>query len=121
MPYVGFYVFAPTYDFSNLASASSGIRIENDYMAWLGIMRRVNYMLNIDFDLSDLKDRSDELIRVVDSKIEEMDQNNPHVGIREYVQKLSEEYTEIPFDPPLDDIWEEELRRLMDKFEGDES
>ena len=40
--YVSFYAFVPAYDFSNTAQVANSIRIENDYMAWLGIMQRIN-------------------------------------------------------------------------------
>src|SRR5690606_35635257 len=48
MEYVGFYAFVPTYDFSSFAEIGNTIRIENDYMAWLGIMRRMKFMLKMD-------------------------------------------------------------------------
>jgi proteasome assembly chaperone (PAC2) family protein len=118
--YVSFYAFVPTYDFSNVAQIGNTIRIENDFMAWLGVMRRINYMLKIDLDLSDLEEKSDRLIQLVDAKVEELDSVDPKLGVRAFMDRLSEEFTETPFNP-LDDIWEEELRRLSDKFEADES
>jgi len=41
------------------------------------------------------------------------------LGIRDYLNRLSEEFSEVPFDP-LSDVWEQELRRLFDKFDSDE-
>jgi hypothetical protein len=35
------------------------------------------------------------------------------------VQQLSDEFTEFSFNP-LEDVWEEELRRLEDKLDSDE-
>ncbi len=118
MEFVSFYAFVPTYDFSNVAQIGNTIRIENDFMAWLGVMRRVNFMLNLDLDLSDLEEKSERLIQLVDAKVEELDSVDPKLGVRAYMQRLSEEFTEMPFNP-LDDIWEEELRRLSDKFDED--
>ncbi len=46
--YVSFYALAPLYDFSNLAQVTHAIRIEKDYLAWYGIMQRINYMLKMD-------------------------------------------------------------------------
>lgn len=110
--FVGFYAFVPTYSFSNIAQVGNIIRIENDFMAWLGVMRRVNYMLKTDFDLSDLEQKSERLVQSVDAKIAELDSVAPQLGVREYLARLSEEFIETPFDP-LDDVWEEELRRLL--------
>jgi proteasome assembly chaperone (PAC2) family protein len=58
MEYVALYAFVPMYDFSAVTQLANTVRIENDYMAWLGIMRRVNYMLKSDFSLKDLERRS---------------------------------------------------------------
>jgi proteasome assembly chaperone (PAC2) family protein len=116
---VGFYAFVPIYDFSDLGIVENTIRIENDYLAWLGVMRRVNYMLKLGFDLSDLEERSQRLIEVVDKKIAEMDEANPQAGLRDYLRRLSDEFEEMSFNP-LDDVWEEEIRRLMDRFDESE-
>lgn len=113
MEYVSFYAFVPTYDFSNISQLGNTIRIENDFMAWLAAMRRVNYMLNTDFDLSHLERKSNRLVKLMDSKVQELEGMAPQLGVREYLTKLSEEFTEMPFQP-LDDVWEDELRRLFD-------
>lgn len=120
MEYVGFYAFVPTYDFSSFAEIGNTIRIENDYMAWLGIMRRLKFMLKMDLDLADLEEKSQRLVKVVDDKMEEFDNMAPQVGVRDYLSRLSEDFTEIPFEP-LDEFWEDEIRRLMDKFDADET
>jgi len=114
--YVSFYTFIPTYELSEITQIGNSIRIENDYMAWLNVMQRVNYMLRLDFDLQDLEGKSARLINVVDAKIEELEKVSPQLGVREYVDRVAEAFTEIPFQP-LDDVWEKEFRRLFD--EGD--
>jgi proteasome assembly chaperone (PAC2) family protein len=113
MEYVSFYAFVPTYDFSNISQLGNTIRIENDFMAWLAAMRRVNYMLNLDFDLSHLERKSLRLVKLMDSKVQELESMAPQLGVREYLSKLSADFTEMPFQP-LDDVWEDELRRLFD-------
>lgn len=113
MEAVGFYGLVPTYDFSNFAELGSAIRIENDFMAWLGIMRRLNHMLRIGFDLSDLEDRKRQLLDVMSAKVDELESAAPGLGIRDYLNQLSDDFDEVTFDP-LDDVWEEELRRLLD-------
>ncbi len=113
LEYMSLYGFVPTYDFSNLAQTGSSIRLENDFMAWLGVMRRVNYVTKMDFDLDDLKKKTERLINVLDSKIEELDSTAPQIGIYDYLRRLEEDFTEKVFDP-LDEVWEDELRRLFD-------
>lgn len=113
MELVGFYAFVPTYDFSNIPQIGNAIRLENDFMAWLGVMRRINYMLNLDIDLSDLQERSHDLIDVVDKKVEELESASPQLSVRDYLEQLAENFEEVPFEP-LDEVWEEELRRLLD-------
>ena len=117
--YVALYAFVPMYDFSAVSQLANTVRIENDYMAWLGIMRRVNYMLKLDFSLKDLERRSKRLLQLFDQKVDELDGGNPQLGVRAFLQQLSENFTETPFDP-LEDVWEEELNRLLNKFDEDE-
>jgi proteasome assembly chaperone (PAC2) family protein len=118
MESVGLYAFVPLYDFSALTQVNSSIRVENDFTAWLGILRRVNYMLNLKLDLTDLEHRHQQLLESMDKKIDELDHASPEAGVRAYVLKLAEEFNETPFEP-LDELWEEELRRLFDKFPGE--
>lgn len=118
--YISFYAFVPTYDFSNVAEIGNTIRIENDFMAWLGVMRRINHMLKTDFDLTDLEEKSDHLVEIVDAKVEELEATTPELSVRDYMERLSEEFTEELFEP-LDDVWEEELRRLLDDGEAADS
>jgi proteasome assembly chaperone (PAC2) family protein len=113
LEHVSFYAFVPTYDFSAMSEIGNAIRIENDYMAWLGVMRRVIYMLSMDFDLTDLERKSKRLITIVDAKVEELDGMAPQLGVRDYLNNLSEEFAEITFQP-LDEVWEEEFRRLFE-------
>jgi proteasome assembly chaperone (PAC2) family protein len=118
--HVTFYAFVPTYDFSEIAQIGNTVRIENDFMAWLGIMRRVNYMLKIEFDLSELEEKSDQLIDLMDEKVKELDSAASQLGVLDYMESLAEEYTEQQFNP-LEEVWEEELRRLFNKLDSDET
>ncbi|MEJ2597137.1 MAG: PAC2 family protein [Anaerolineales bacterium] len=116
--FVGFYAFVPTYDFSNIAQAGKAIRVETDYMAWLGVMRRINHMLRLDFDLGDLEEKGRRLVKLIDAKVDEIEQANSQAGVRTYLQHLSDNFEETLYDP-LGEVWEDELRRLMDKFDDD--
>lgn len=116
MEYISFYAFVPTYDFSNISQIGSSIRIENDYIAWLGIMRRVNHMLQLNIDLSDLEEKSNQLLTIIGKKIDELDSLLPQGGVREYMQRLSEEFEEQTFDP-LEDFWEDEISKILGKYD----
>jgi hypothetical protein len=118
MEYVAFYAFVPTYEFSSLTQIGNSIRIENDFMAWLGVMRRVKHMLKLELDLTDLERRSKQLVKVMDEKVEELDQASPQLGVREYINRLSDEFSETAFEP-LDELWEDEIRRLFDKLDDE--
>jgi predicted ATP-grasp superfamily ATP-dependent carboligase len=112
--FVGFYAFVPTYDFSKVTEINNTVRLENDFMAWLGVMRRVNFMLDLNVDLTDLEKRSEKLMKLMDEKVDELNDLAPQLGIRDYMKQLSESFEEMPF-YPLDDVWEDELRRLFDE------
>jgi proteasome assembly chaperone (PAC2) family protein len=120
LKHIGFYAVVPSYDFSSMIKTESVIRIENDFTAWLNVMRRVNFMLKIELDLNDLEQRSTRLMEVMDNKINELDEASPQLGLRDYLRRLSDDFTERPFNP-LDEVWEEEFKRLFGKLDGDES
>lgn len=113
MAYLSFYAFVPTYDFSQISQVGSTIRLENDFMAWLGVMKRINYLLKLNLDLSDLHEKSDQLLDVVDAKVDELDSTAPQMGVRDYMASLAESFEEVVFEP-LASVWEEELDRLFD-------
>ena len=119
MEFVSLFAFVPAYDLSTASQVANSIRVENDYMAWLGILQRIKHMTNLELDLSDLEEKSAELVELFDSKIEELDRESPQLGIRDYLNKLSDEFVPTTF-TPLDDVWEQELRRLFDRSDGDD-
>lgn len=120
LEYVSFYGYVPTYNFSDTTQNINGITIENDFAAWLGIMRRVTHMLKFEVDLSNLEEKSEHLKKLMDEKIDEIENTAPELNIREYIQRLGDEFEENLFQP-LEDFWEEELGRLFDKIDPDEN
>lgn len=117
MPFLVFYGFVPAYDFSESPVNPQGVRLENDYKAWYDIMRRVNHLFELSIDLSLLQRQSDELITAMTTKLAEFEQKMPQLSIRDYLDKMETEFTELSF-WPLADAWEEGLRDL---FADDES
>jgi len=67
--------------------------------------------------LSDLERKSNELVSSMDAKIEELDGKLPQLDVREYLERLTSDFTERPFSPPLSDVWERGLRDLFDDLE----
>jgi proteasome assembly chaperone (PAC2) family protein len=119
MPCLGLYAFVPAYDFSMVSQTNNSIRIENDYGAWLALLRRVNFYLHLNFDLVDLESKSRHLVEVVNAKLTALDEAAPQLGVLEYVNKLSRDYHEVLFNP-LDPLWDEELKKLLDKLDDQE-
>ncbi len=118
LEYVSFYAFVPAYEFSSANQMGNSIRLENDYMAWLGVMRRICFMFKANIDLSDLELKSEKLVKAIDAKVDELERNSPQMGVRDYLKRLSEEFSETAFNP-LDEVWEDELRRLFEKYDVD--
>lgn len=116
LEFVSFYAFVPLYDFSNLAQVSSSIRVERDMLAWYGILQRINFMLKLDLDLSDLEEKSRQMIETLNQEVRKLEEATPQLGISEYFQRLAADFSETPFVPP-DDFWDEKLRGLFDNFD----
>lgn len=113
---VGFYGFVPAYDFSQLIRQDQGLRIDNDYKAWYDLMRRINHMLGLSVNLSDLDELSNDLRISMDVKIAELANKAPQLDIRAYLDKVAEAFTERTF-MPLDDVWKRELDDLFEDLE----
>lgn len=113
---VGFYAFVPAYDFSQSENFPQSMRIENDYKAWLDIMRRADHMFRMDLDLDDLEHKSQRLMTAMEAKIRELEKKFPQFDVRGYLAQLDEAYEEMPFFP-LDDLWEQELRNIFNNMD----
>lgn len=121
MQYVGLYAFVPAYDFSILDDALDGFRIDNDFRAWLGVLRRVDHMLSLKLDFGDLETRVHDLNLSIEEKVRDLHRKVPQVGVKRYLERLSELYEETVFDPPLGDVWADELDRLFEDDDSDAS
>ena len=111
-----FCAFVPSYDFSSAEVSVQPIAIGEDYKAWYDVMARLDYMFGLDLDLSDLLQKSEELIAEWDVKIAQVAESMPHLGVTQYMEKLSAEFKEAPF-VPLSDLWTDELKGLLDDRE----
>lgn len=111
-----YFAFVPAYDFSELSTRVQGMRVENDFKAWYDLLRRFDHMFGLGIDLSNLERKSEELLASMDAKIEEIDSKLPQLNIKEYLARLTNDFTERPF-MPLSDVWERGLRDLFDNME----
>lgn len=107
-----FYAFVPSYDFSQESETFQGMRLESDSRAWYEVMRRLNVMFGLSLDLSDLQERSDELMAAMNDKMAELEQKMPQLHVRSYLDRVDENFDELPF-LPLDDMWERELDDIL--------
>lgn len=110
-----FCAFVPSYDFSQIGVPVQPIAIDDDFKAWYDVMIRLKYMFRLNLRLTDLEERSEELIADWHSKIEQVAQSMPQLKVRDFMKEIAEEFTEMSF-VPLSDVWEEELKDLLDDF-----
>jgi len=111
--FLRFCAFVPSYDFSKGSVLVQRMTIEEDFKAWYDLMIRLNHMLHLNMDLSDLAQRSQDLISEWDARIDQLQRNMPRLGVREYIEKVNQDFTEVTF-VPLSDVWEEELGHLLE-------
>ena len=89
---IGWYAFVPAYDYSPLPNQFQGVRIENDARAWYEVMRRVNYMFGLAVDLSDLRQRSEELVEAMHDKIKELERELSQYDVKKYMAKVYQDF-----------------------------
>jgi proteasome assembly chaperone (PAC2) family protein len=112
LEYLSFYALVPHYDLEYLSIRFTGIQIEKDFKAWCDILRRFNHMFGLGIELSSLERKSKQLVSIVDAQIDELDNKAPQIKIREYIEEMSRDFTEMTF-RPLSELWERELRDLF--------
>jgi proteasome assembly chaperone (PAC2) family protein len=110
---VAFYAMVPSYVFSKSSVHAQQMAMNEDQKAWYDLMRRLNFMFDLDLDLSDLDTRSEALISDWAARINRLDRRMPLLGVKEYMEKVNRDFTERPF-MPLSDVWEEELGSLLE-------
>jgi len=115
--FVVFYGFVPAYDFSQISETVHGFSIENDFKAWYDLLKRVNHMFNLTLDLTELESESERLFTSIEAEIDRLEGETPELRIRDYIDSLSEDFTEKRF-VPLGDMWTRGLRDLLDDDGG---
>jgi proteasome assembly chaperone (PAC2) family protein len=117
LEYFAWYAFVPMYDLSRITQQSQGISIDEDYRAWLGIMRRLNHLFGLSISLDDLADRSKQLTEQIQNNINELADKLPQVPVKEFIAKLTADFEEEAYqsggDAPLSDVWGDALGDLF--------
>jgi len=115
--FFAFYAFVPSYDFSKLSDQLSvtiqAVAIGEDFKAWYDLMSRLDHMFNLGMDLSDLEQRSEDLIAAWDSKVDQVARAMPALKVRDYMEEVNRDFEEVSFEP-LSDVWEDALRDLFE-------
>lgn len=112
---VAFYAMVPAYDFSQASSTIQRVSAEEDYKAWHDLMRRIDYMFDLDLDLSELEDRSEELIAAWHSRMDQLEDKLPGV-VGPYMEEVNQDFEERSFDP-LGQAWEDALGDIFEDSE----
>lgn len=114
--FTGMYAFVPAYDISGATQLGNSLRIENDFSAWLAVVRRLNFLWKINIPVDELEQSSEQLISAVREKINELALSAPDVDVHGHIDEINASFQEMMFSP-LDEVWDEELRRLLDKLD----
>jgi len=114
--FLAFYALVPSYDFSKPSALVQPMAMRQDYKAWYDVMRRLDHMFELGLDLSDLERRAGELIAKWDANIEKLAEAMPQLRIKDYMEEVNREFSEMSFEP-LSDLWREALGRLFDEPE----
>jgi hypothetical protein len=109
-----FCALVPSYDFASSVPVQS-VAVGEDYKAWYDLMVRLKHMFGLDLDLSDLDELSQALISDWHDKIDQLARAMPQLDVGAYMEEVYEEFTERSF-VALSDVWEDELRDLLDDF-----
>ena len=112
---IGLYAFCPIYQFGGLENNEKNIIIDQDHMAWLTVVERINHLLEVSFDLNELEDLSVELVNRVDARIATLGHKFPEMRLEDFFERLRGTFEEQSF-TPLDDIWADSLNKLGDEF-----
>jgi len=110
--FIALYALAPAYDFSRGTMIVQQMAMQEDFRAWHDIMVRLNHMLRINVDLSELQTRADALTAAWDGKIEKLLEMS-QLDVGQYLDRINAEFTERSFEP-LSHVWEDALGQLLD-------
>jgi len=107
------YAFVPAYDFSSSSIVTHQVAMDEDPKAWYDVLRRLDHMLNLGLDLSDLAKRAEELVTEWDARIDHLVAAMQKLDIRGFMEKVNADFEERRF-IPYRDLWEQELGDILE-------
>jgi proteasome assembly chaperone (PAC2) family protein len=107
-----FCALVPSYTFTTQSVVVQRIALDKDFKAWYDLMMRLNGMFDLDMDLTDLATRSDDLIVAWRSKIDQLEEALPQLGVREYIEQIDADFEDDSLDLSSS-VWEEALRDIL--------
>jgi len=108
--YFSWYAVVPAYDFSQIEPELQGLGLETDLRAWYELTLRLNRMFGLRLDLAELERQGAEITSTMEAQVRELAREHPQV--REYMEKIAQEFSETPYNP-LDDVWEQALGDIL--------
>jgi proteasome assembly chaperone (PAC2) family protein len=104
--------YVPTYDIGTEELTFRRMAMDRDYVAWHGLVRRLNRLLGLRIDLTDLADRGNALISAWDEQIEQLAKASPRLEVREYLDRVRDSFDEEARDDDSD-LWTSALRDIV--------
>jgi proteasome assembly chaperone (PAC2) family protein len=108
--YFSWYAVVPAYDFSQVVEELQGLGLETDLRAWYELLLRLNRMMGLRLDLTELERQGGEITSTMEAQVNELARKHPQ--IREYMEKIDQEFTGTPYNP-LADVWEQALGDIL--------
>lgn len=102
----------PSYEFSAETAVVRRMAMDEDYGAWLELMRRLDVLLGLSMDLSELASQNDSLTMAWNHQIEDLAATLPQHQVHEYLDQVMREFREDDPDS-RDDPWESALRNIV--------
>ena len=113
IPFLTLYGLVPCYDFSAKSSGVQRAAMGEDFKAWYDLMSRLDRLLDLGLDLSDLRQKADDLIVAWDDKLQQLAEAMPQLGVADYVEKVNADFEEESADHSQD-VWEDALKDLFE-------
>lgn len=110
------YALVPAYDFSMRSLVVQRIAINEDFKAWYDLVDRLNRILDLELDLTDLAELSEDLIGGWAEKMSQLEQTVPQLDVQDYMEKINADFARES-SAHLDDVWGEALQDLFDEDE----
>lgn len=108
--------YVPSYSFTAGSVVVHRMAMDEDYCAWHSLTRRLNRLLGLDIELSDLASECDGLIGAWTDQVEELASTLPHLGVNDYLEEIEQQFDDAESSEG-DDPWGTALQDILDDAE----